>query len=315
MADGREAGMHMTMLKVAVPLEMSLGECPLWDYRLQRLLWIDIHAGRIHAWYPEVGGAPKTVQLSEPIGCLALADAGKLVAATASGVFLLDESFQPQKKLADNPEWLDGAGNRFNDGAVDPMNRLWVGTIDRQEVEPSAALYCLAGSVLHKKKTGLAISNGLAFSPQGDWLYHTDSPKRQVVRHRVDLVTGLIGTAEPWVNLDRWRLPGVVDGAAVDSLGRYWCALYGGGQVASFSPDGELLETYPLSCPHPTMVTFGGNDLRTLFVTTARQHLGPEESAQYPDAGSVFSMLVDVAGLAPHTFVAQPSQQQEETVS
>ncbi|MCP2072714.1 UNVERIFIED_ORG: sugar lactone lactonase YvrE [Pseudomonas lini] len=297
----------MTSFQVAVPLQMSLGESPLWDHRHQRLHWIDIHAGLIYAWQPEAGGTPQSVQLSEQIGCLALAGSGGLLAATASGIALLDKTLQPQRILADNPQWQDGAGNRFNDGAVDPLNRLWVGTLDRQETNPSAALYCLAGTALSQEKTALVISNGLAFSPQGDWLYHTDSPQRKVMRHRVDLMTGIIGGAEPWIDLDRWGLPGVVDGATVDSLGRYWCALYGGGQVACFSPSGEHLKSYPLPCPHPTMVTFGGNDLKTLFVTTARQHLQPEQLSCYPDAGSVLSMSVDVAGLAQHVFADLPS--------
>jgi sugar lactone lactonase YvrE len=305
----------MTDFQVAVPLQMSLGESPLWDHRHQRLHWIDIHAGRIYTWQPEAGEGYRTVQLSEQIGCLALADNDGLLVAAASGIFLLDEALQFRKKLTSNPEWQDGAGNRFNDGAVDSLNRLWVGTLDRQEANPSASLYCLAGTGLRQEKTALAISNGLAFSPKGDWLYHTDSPQRKVVRHRVDLMTGIIGGAEPWVDLDRWGLPGVVDGAAVDSLGRYWCALYGGGQVACFSPTGEHLKSYPLSCPHPTMVTFGGSDLKTIFVTTARQHLQPVELSCYPDAGSVLSMSVDVAGLTQHVFADLPSQQKQDVCS
>jgi len=293
---------HMAHLDVVVKLEMDLGESPLWDYRQQCLYWIDIHVGRIYAWKPSVDKQPVCIQLNEPVGCLALSEQHHVIAAMKSGICQLDAELQPAFVLAKNPEWDGEKGNRFNDGCVDPLKRLWVGTLDREEKHSTAALYCLSGTELEKKKSGITISNGIAFSPAGDWLYHTDSPKRQVVRHRFNPQTGEIGEAELWINLDTYNLPGVVDGAAVDSLGRYWCALYGGGQVVCFSPEGEYLHSYLLPCPHPTMVTFGGDDLKTMFVTTARQHLTSEEYSLYPDAGSLFACQVDVPGLAQPIF-------------
>jgi len=283
-------------LRIAVPLTMSLGECPLWDHRHHRLHWIDIHAGRIYSWTPSDNAVPHVTEVGEPVGSLALSAEG-LLAATASGLWLLDRDGN-KRQLVANPEWRDGVGNRFNDGRCDAQGRFWVGTLDRDETAPSAALYCWNGESLACHLRGLAISNGLAFSPDGAWMYHADSPRRQVWRYPYDLQNGQPGRGEPWIDLDALGLPGVPDGAAVDSAGRYWCALYGGARVACFDAGGHHLFSIALPCPHPTMLAFGGADLRTLYVTTARQHLSPEQTADWPHAGSLFACQVDVPGLS-----------------
>lgn len=283
-------------LSLAVPLAMSLGECPIWDHRHHRLHWIDIHAGRVYGWAPADGAEPHVAELGESVGSLALTAEG-LLAATASGLWLLDSNSRKRQCLASNPEWLEGAGNRFNDGRCDAHGRFWVGTLDRNETSPSAALYCWNGDNLDCHFPGLAISNGLAFSPDGAWMYHADSPKRQVWRYPYDMQHGKTGQGRLWIDLDAIGLPGVPDGAAVDSSGRYWCALYGGAQIACFATSGRHLFSIELPCPHPTMLAFGGADLRTLYITTARQHLSPEQTERWPQAGSVFACRVDIPGL------------------
>lgn len=288
-------------VKLAVKLQMSLGECPVWSADEQTLYWVDIRRGRIYSWQPDKEAAPVTTDLDEPIGCIALAEGG-LVAAAASGLRKVSlDKRHAEKLLALNPEW-EPKGNRFNDGRCDAHGRLWVGTIDRDEVSPSASLYCLSGDSLAEKKSGVVISNGLAFSPDRQWLYHTDSLTRRVVRHRFDIDSGTLGEPEPWIDLAEQGLPGVPDGAAVDSEGCYWSALYDGGQIARFSPDGHWIESFEVPCPHPTMVTFGGRDLKTLYITTATQHLDDDGKRQWPLAGSVFSLETSVPGLCEPVF-------------
>ncbi|EWH01848.1 hypothetical protein Q427_11860 [Halomonas sp. BC04] len=153
-----------------------------------------------------------------------------------------------------------------------------------------------------KRLADIGISNGLAFSPDRRWLYHTDSLSRQILRYAFDVGSGTLGKGESWVDLERLGLPGVPDGAAVDSEGCYWSALYGGGRIVRFSSGGELLAEHPVPCPHPTMVAFGGPDLRTLFITTATQHLDAAGKARWPMAGSLLEMKVGVAGLAEPAF-------------
>lgn len=282
---------------VALALDMSLGESPLWSVERQTLYWVDINRGMIHAWRPDSGEPPETFTLDEKVGCIALCATG-LLAATSSGIERLSLPFGSRgERLVDNPEWRP-RGNRFNDGRCDAAGRLWVGTIAVDEASPTAALYCLAQGELVCRRSGIGISNGLAFSPDRRWLYHTDSLTRRILRYPFDVATGAIGEPEAWVDLEALGLPGVPDGAAVDEQGHYWSALYGGGRLVRFSPQGELVASVELPCPHPTMVAFGGPELRTLYVTTATQHLDDEGKARWPSAGSLLRMPAPVAGLS-----------------
>ncbi|MBW6392518.1 SMP-30/gluconolactonase/LRE family protein [Billgrantia antri] len=288
-------------IEVAVELDMSLGESPVWSVARQTLYWADINNGHVYTWRPQEGGAPARIELGEKVGCVAI-DAAGLVAATASGILRLPESGEPER-LADNPEWEQaGYGNRFNDGRCDATGRLWAGTIDADESSPSAALYCLDRGELTPRLTGIGISNGLAFSPDRRWLYHTDSLTRRILRYPFDLDSGTLGEGETWVDLERLGLPGVPDGAAVDSEGCYWSALYDGGRIVRFSPEGEPVAEHEVPCPHPTMVAFGGPDLRTLYITTATQHLDAEGKARWPQAGSLLQMRTGGEGLAEPGF-------------
>ena len=190
------------VIEVAVKLDMSLGESPVWSVERQTLYWADINNGHLHAWRPQESGAPTRIELGEKVGCVALDEAG-LVAAAASGILRLPTGGEPER-LADNPEWRPaGQGNRFNDGRCDAAGRLWVGTIDADESSPSAALSCLDRGELTPRLTGLGISNGLAFSPDRRWLYHTDSLSRRILRYPFDLDSDTLGEGETWVDFLR----------------------------------------------------------------------------------------------------------------
>lgn len=288
--------MEQGKIEVAVKLDMSLGESPVWSMKDQVLHWVDINQGQIYTWSPSHNDTPRVVTLKEKIGCLALATSG-LLAATASGIEYLPEGGQP-KRLLSNPEWDGRQGNRFNDGRCDSVGRFWVGTIANDEASSIASLYCLDNGKLQKSLSGIGISNGLAFSPDQCWLYHTDSLTRRILRYPFDVATGELGQSDVFVDLEQLGLPGVPDGAAVDAEGYYWSALYGGGRIVRFSPSGELVEEYAMPCPHPTMIAFGGDDLRSLYITSATQHFHSEDDKQaYPDAGSLFTMRVVTPGL------------------
>lgn len=292
-------------IEIVHALDMSLGESPLWSVARQTLYWVDINRGTIYAWQPAGEAPPERIRLDEKIGCIALCEDG-LLASMSSGIVRLRLPFDGRlERLAANPEWKkegkearqEGQGNRFNDGRCDPAGRLWVGTIDAEEAHPTAALYCLDGGQLKRRVSGIGIANGLAFSPDRRWLYHTDSLTRRILRYPYDVERGELGEGDTWVDLEALGLPGVPDGAAVDSEGCYWSSLYNGGRVVRFSPEGELLAEHEVPCPHPTMVAFGGRDLRTLYITTATQHLDAEGKARWPAAGSLLCMPAPVAGL------------------
>ena len=278
-----------------LPAAAALGECPRWDEPRQHLVWVDILEQRLHRYDPATG-EDSYVTLPETIGCVSLGEHGGYIAGLRSGLWELDGAGQLQQQLAVNPE--DQAGSRFNDGRCDPAGRFLAGTIDEPKSGARAHLYRLRPSgALEVLADGLLTSNGLAFSPDGRWMYHSDTPNFVIWRRSYDPITGDCGPRQVWATItptatDRGR----PDGAAVDAEGHYWSAFYEGGRLVRFAPDGSIVARYPLPVQCPTMCAFGGADLRTLFITSARAGRPGEELAQQPLAGGLFAMRTDVPG-------------------
>ncbi|NLP63953.1 SMP-30/gluconolactonase/LRE family protein [Paraburkholderia sacchari] len=281
--------------RCVLDLQAQLGECPRWDEREQVLYWVDILAPALHRFDPATG-IDRVFALPEHIGCFALREEGGFIAGLRSGIWTLDEAARPLQQLCANPE--DTRTSRFNDGRCDALGRFFAGTIDEPKAGGNGHLYRLGQGQLDVLSAGLMTSNGLAFSPDGRWLYHSDTPRFTIYRSPYDLATGAWGEREVWVRIqptasDRGR----PDGAAVDAHGYYWSAFYEGGRVARFAPDGTLDAVYPLPVRCPTMCAFGGDDLRTLYITTARAGRSAEELEREPLAGGLFAMRTDVPGL------------------
>jgi sugar lactone lactonase YvrE len=143
-------------------------------------------------------------------------------------------------------------------------------------------------------------SNGLAFSPDGRTMYHADTTSHRIDRYDFDAATGEASNPRPFQRFPADKAAsdygGRPDGAAVDSEGAYWCAMFEGGRLLRFAPDGALLREVKLPLRCPTMVAFGGADLRTLYITSASHKRPAAERLQYPLSGQLLSMRVDVAG-------------------
>ncbi|GGG31143.1 SMP-30/gluconolactonase/LRE family protein [Chelatococcus composti] len=277
-----------------------LGESPVWSVAEQVLYWVDIKGRTLNRFDPATG-ANKAMAMPEDIGSVALVEGGGFIAAMRSGLFLVDTDGRVRERLAANPE--DPAVSRFNDGRTDPAGRFLVGTIDEPKAGGQAHLYRFDERGLVPLVGGLLTSNGLAFSPDSTWLYHSDTPAFTIYRQRYDIETGTFSDREEWVRLtptedDRGR----PDGAAVDIEGCYWTALYEGGRIQRYSPQGELLAEFPVPARCPTMVAFGGADLKTLFVTSARDGRPDDELAHLPQSGGIFAMRVSVPGLPEPLF-------------
>jgi sugar lactone lactonase YvrE len=278
----------------------TLGECPVWSPREQALYWVDIKGQIIHRYDP-VTRQTVRMPVPEQIGCIGLARSGGFIAGMRSGLWRLGADGQVRAKLADNPE--DWSTSRFNDGCCDRAGRFWAGTLDEPKAGRNAHLYRYDGRGLVAMGGDLLTSNGLAFSPDDRWLYHADTPSFTIYRYAFDLAAGTLGPREPWV-----RLPSSAtnrarpDGAAVDSSGCYWTALYEGGRIQCYSPDAVLMAEYSLPARCPTMLAFGGRDLKTLFVTTARGGRSDAELAELPFSGGLFAMTVDIPGLIEPEF-------------
>jgi sugar lactone lactonase YvrE len=279
-------------------VKASLGECPVWSVVEQVLYWVDINAPSLNRFDPRTGNNTAWA-MPESIGSFALRSDGGFVAALRGGVWLVDGGGSLARKIAPAP--YAPAHHRFNDGRADPQGRFWVGSMNENRDAATGALYCLdADHALVPMISGITISNGLGWSPDSRTMYHADTPTRTISAWAFDPVTGDISDQRVLVRfLGETERP---DGGAVDSEGCYWSALYRGGKLVRLSPRGQVLAEFPLPAMCPTMCAFGGADLQTVYVTTARQERAAEELARLPQSGGIFAMRVDVPGIPEPTF-------------
>ena len=292
----------------AVSPPCLLGESPMWHPQEQALYWCDIPGRRLHRLDPASGQAQQWDFPVEPASVAPALD-GTLRLAMRDGLWRFDPATGARERLAPPP--YDPATERFNDGKCDPQGRFWVGTIYEPRDPALAALYCWDGSTLARRAEGITVSNGLAWSTDGRTMYWSDTKAHTVYAFDFDPVEGGLSRRRTFVEFAK-RLPdqpldaygGRPDGAAVDSEGCYWVAMFEGQRVLRLSPDGVVLQEVRLPVRCPTMPCFGGPDLRTLYITTAREKRPAEELAAQPLAGCVLALRVDVPGLPVH--VARP---------
>jgi len=273
------------------PLDAELGEGPCWVD--DRLWFVDILGQRIHCLEPD-SGHTKSWPAPGRVSFVLPAEAGRFVVGLPGSLHRFDPSNGSFSLLvrfeADFPH------NRTNDACVAPDGALWFGTLDQRETHPSGHLYRWDGvaSAPAARDQGYVISNGPAFSPEGDILYHTDTLQRTVYAFDVGR-GGLLSRKRAHIQVEDGA--GWPDGTTVDAAGCLWIALWNGGAVRRYSSTGILLGEMCLPCARVTKVAFGGAGLQTLFVTTARTGLVAGEIARAPLSGGVFRIPVEVPGL------------------
>jgi sugar lactone lactonase YvrE len=273
-----------------------LSEGPRWHEERQELLWVDILGRGFHRASLTADGRPdqvRTMALDRHVGAVAPATGGGYVLAAGQGFLFVDDAGSV-RELA-QPD-AGRADVRMNDGACDPQGRFWAGTMAYDESPGAGTLYRLeldgrCTTVL----TGLTISNGIGWSPDGETMYLSDSGAGSVEAFDFDGVTGAISGRRMLVQFDQ---PGMApDGLTVDDQGDIWVALYGGWAVRRYAPEGSLRATVDIPVAQATSCAFGGGDRRTLFVTTGRERLDEGALKRQPDAGRVFSVIgLDACG-------------------
>jgi sugar lactone lactonase YvrE len=271
-----------------------LSEGPRWDGARNELLWVDVLAGRLHRARPGADGQLRvlqTFQVGRHLGAAAPAVGGGYVLAAGPGFLHVDDA-GGIRELA-QPE----AGRtdvRMNDGACDPQGRFWAGTMAYDEAPGAGSLYRLElDGRCTQVLSGLTISNGIGWSPEGTTMYLADSGTGDVYAFDFDPATGDLGRRRTVVHISAPNA--VPDGLTVDYQGNFWVALWDGGALARYHPDGSLLTIVPLPVDRPTSCAFGDAGGGTLFVTTARDGLGEAALARQPDAGRL--LRVDSLGV------------------
>jgi sugar lactone lactonase YvrE len=230
-----------------------------------------------------------------------------MLLAARDGLWRFDPATGVRSLLAPPP--YDPKVERFNDGKCDPQGRFWVGTVREPRDPPLAALYCLDHGQLTRKADGIAVSNGLAWSPDAGTMYWSDTHTHRIFAFDFHSASGAINARRVMAEfpLKQPDQPlaaygGRPDGAAVDVEGNYWVAMFEGQRLLCLSPRGEMLREIRLPVRCPTMPCFGGPDLKTLFITTSQRGRPAAELAEQPWAGCVLSLRVDVPGLPAHLF-------------
>lgn len=288
-----------------MPAQAQLGECALWCERSQSLFWTDINQALLSRWSAGTGALQQWA-MPQLLGSFALCEApDQLLLGLARGLALFDlrtGTLGPVQPLPESA-WRT-ADARINDGRCDPQGRFVFGLFNPHG-ERTGQFWRVDAS-LRAEPLPLAaaqIANCLSFSPDGQWLYFTDSPSRCIQRARYH-ADGRIEAPEVFVQLP--LADGEPDGATVDTLGHLWVALWGAGCVLQLDAQGRELQRWPLPVSQPTCPAFGGPALDQLFITSARKELSAETLAREPQAGDVLRLRPGVRGLPAHRFVSAP---------
>lgn len=277
----------------------ATGESPVWSTTQQALYWVDIPAKRLHRWSP-ADGKEQSWQASQMLACIAQAGDDHWIAAMENGLFAITphaDGSLDSRLLASVTHAQPGM--RFNDGRCDRQGRFWAGTMlmDMAAGAPVGAMYRYnAGQTepLTAQLQGFIVPNGLAFSPDGNTLYLSDSHPdvQKIWAFDYDTDSGTPHNRRLFV--DMTQHPGRPDGAAVDADGCYWICGNDAGLIHRFTPEGKLDRSLAVPVKKPAMCAFGGADLDTLFVTSIRP---AGDLADQPLAGGVFALRPGVKGL------------------
>lgn len=268
----------------------GVAESPVWDAANRRVLFCDINGKKINALAVD-SLARETWEFPEVVGSFGLCRSGRLVVALRHRVVLFDPQRNAVTELT--PPVAEPATNRLNDGKVGPDGAFWVGSMDENSPRQKlGALYRVtADGRIEQRSEGYAVSNGLAWSPDGRILYHSDSTSAMIEAWDFDPATG--STSNHRVIAQLSNEDGRPDGAAMDLDGNYWSAGPSAGCINCFSPTGQLLRKLPFPVPGPTMPCFADG---FMYVTSLREGKSADVLAQYPTLGGLFRAPAPATG-------------------
>ncbi|WP_416208582.1 SMP-30/gluconolactonase/LRE family protein [Acidovorax sp.] len=290
-------------LRCVVEADAQLGEGLVWSVREQALYWLDILGCRLYRLDPATGLQTQW-SFDEEISALAeRRDAPGLIITLRRGFALFDPATDSAPHYLHQPE-AELPGNRFNDGKCDAQGRFWGGSMDFDCKLPTGALYRYdPDGRCTRHDEGFVVTNGPTWATANgrEWLYFNDTLSSITWRYDFDAAAGTISNKQVWKRYTPEE--GLPDGMTTDAQGRLWIAHWGGHCVTCHDPEtAEELGRVVLPASQVTTCAFGGADLRTLFITTARVGLTPAQLATEPLAGSVFAVEIDSPGVPAHRF-------------
>jgi sugar lactone lactonase YvrE len=262
-----------------------LGEGPVWDAKRKLICWVDILNGEIHEFSPG-NKTHHTIHVHQMIGSIALCTNGQYVAALQHGFAFVNRLTGEVNMISDPESHLPN--NRFNEGKCDPAGRFWSGTMSLSEDAGAGNVYVLRDKLDHSKVIeGVSISNGLAWTKNSKLLYYIDTPTRSVVAYDFEIESGSISNKRIVISIDANE--GYPDGMTIDNEDKLWIAHWDGWRVSRWDPEkGEKLAEITMPVARVTSCTFGGNNYKDLFITSASVGLSDDALQTQPLAGSLF---------------------------
>jgi sugar lactone lactonase YvrE len=282
------------------------GECPVWSADERALYWVDVMAPALHRFDP-ASGRNESWLLSDLVGSIALRQRGGVVAATRSGFVFIDVPSGRTTPIL-NPE-PDRRGNTFNDGNCDRQGRFWAGSAWLGEgrygdapAGPTGTIYRLDPDLTcHPMVSDIGETNTIAWSPDERTIYFGDSSKTATIYAADwDAGSGTFRNRRLFVRTNDG--PGIHDGSAMDADGCLWTCFWEGWRIVRYTPAGRIDRVIELPVKYPTSCAFGGDNLATLYVTTARWYLTDEELAAQPLAGHLLALEPGIRGLPSGRF-------------
>jgi sugar lactone lactonase YvrE len=264
----------------------ELGEGPLWHPERAQLFWFDIIGKRLLS---RIGDRALDWQFDEHVSAAGWVDRDTLLIASETGLYRFNIDTGARDLVvaleADNP------ATRSNDGRADPMGGFWIGTMGKKAEPNAGAIYRFYKGELRQLFAGISIPNAICFAPDGRLAYFADSPVGQILRQPLDAEGWPVGEAELFLDFSGESYS--PDGAVTDSEGALWNAQWGAARVARYLPDGRFDRAISVGGQHSSCPAFGGTDLGTLYVTTARENIAAPDAAQ----GPVYTAEAGIPGL------------------
>ena len=288
----------MSECRAVVDCGNVLGESVRWDARTRRVLWADIDRAELW-WLDPATSEVGKIDMPERLCAFAARRSGGLLVAFASKLAYFHADWGVTVPIPDSgPGETD---TRWNDGRCDRRGRFLIGSsYEGSAGKRTASLWQFDGVGRKRLVSGVRVSNAICFSPDGKTMYFADSIEASIWAFDYDEESGSIANRREFCSLQ--DQPGVPDGATVDEAGYLWNAQWGGGRILRYRPDGSVDRIVELPISQPTCVSFGGPDLSTLYITSARLGLSREQLEREPLAGSLFALTPGVKGLPENLY-------------
>ena len=271
-----------------------LGEGSIWHPKEKKLYWVDIEGKALHIYDP-VTKEDKQFPVGARIGTVVPVQNGGALVALQNGIYKMDT--KTGKLCFVNNPLPDTVGLRFNDGKCDPAGRFWVGSMGMDSRRKGASLYRIdKDKSIHTMLDSVSISNGIVWTTDKKTMYYNDTPTGTIQGFDYNDKTGEISNRRVVVRIPKGG--GGPDGMTIDAEGNLWVALWGSGTVGKFNPlTGELLQKIIVPAPNVSSCAFGGKNLETLYITTARAWVNEAKLKEFPLSGGLFSVKPGVRGV------------------